>query len=100
MVDTAVLSKVLRDAMKSGKYTLGAKESMSSMKGCKAIICSRSIPTQLGSRLKEEASKHKVPVIETDASSAELARLVGRPFRVSVVGLRSIGEADLKQLLR
>lgn len=100
MVDTTILSKVLRDALKSGKYTLGAKESISSMKGCKAIICSRSIPPRLGSRLRDEAEKHKVPVVETDASSAELARLVGRPFRVSVVCLRSIGEADLKQLLR
>ena len=34
------------------------------------------------------------------ATSSELARMLGRPFRVSVIALRSLGENELKQLQR
>lgn len=100
MVEPSQLSKILKDAMKGGKYTIGAKEAMASMKGTKAIICTRSLPSQLGAKLREEAKKHDVAVVEVGISSVELARMIGRPFRVSTLALRSVGEADLKLLAR
>jgi hypothetical protein len=39
-------------------------------------------------------------VIDLNATSAEFARMIGRPYKVSAMGLRSLSEADLKQLLR
>ena len=100
MVEPSQLSKILKDAMKGGKYTIGAKEAMGSMKGTKAIICTRSLPAQLGAKLRDEAKKHDVAVIDVGISSVELARMIGRPFRVSTLALRSVGEADLKLLAR
>ncbi len=100
MVDSAHLSKVLKDAMKGGKSAVGAKESIAAVKGSKAVLCTRSIPPALGARLREEAKKHGVPVVELSQSSAELARMVGRPYRVSAVAVRNVSEADVKQLLR
>ena len=100
MVDTAHLSKVLKDAMKGGKSALGAKESIASMEGSKAVLCTRSLPPGLGSRLRAEAEKHGVPVVELPHSSAELARLVGRPYKVSAMALRGVSDADVKQLMR
>jgi len=100
MVEPSQLSKILKDAMKGGKYTIGAKEAMSSMKGTKAIVCTRSLPAQLGAKLRDEAKKHDVAVIDVGISSVELARMVGRPFRVSALALRSVGDADLKLLAR
>ena len=100
MVDSAQLANILKDAMKGGKYVIGARESAASMKGSKAVLFTRSVPAGLASRLKEEAKKHEVPLVELPMSSAELARLVGRPYRVSAMALRSLGEADLKQLMR
>lgn len=100
MVEPSQLSKILKDAMKGGKYTIGAKEAMASMKGTKAIICTRSLPSQLGAKLREEAKKHDVAVVDVGISSVELARMIGRPFRVSTLALRSVGEADLKLLAR
>jgi len=64
MVDNAQLSKVLKDAMKGGKSAVGAKESIAAVKGSKAVLCSRSIPPALGARLREEARKHGVPIVE------------------------------------
>ena len=100
MVDSAQLSKVLKDAMKGGKSAVGAKESMAAVKGSKAFLCTRSIPAKLGARLREEAKKHGVPVIELTQTSAELARMIGKPYRVSAVAVRNVSDSDIKMLAR
>jgi large subunit ribosomal protein L30e len=100
MVDSAQLSKVLKDAMKGGKSAVGAKESMAAVKGSKAVLCTRSIPAKLGTRLREEAKKHGVPVIELTQTSAELARMIGKPYRVSAVAVRNVSDSDIKMLAR
>jgi ribosomal protein L30E len=99
-MEQAQLSKILKEAMKGGKYSVGAKESILAMKGAKAVLCTRSVPTGVGARLREEAKKHEVPVVDLEITSAELARMIGKPYRVSALSLRSLGEASLKQLLR
>jgi len=100
MVDSAQLSKVLKDAMKGGKSAVGAKESMAAVKGSKAVLCTRSIPAELGARLREEAKKQGVPVVELTQSSAELAKMVGRPYRVSAIAVRNVSDSDIKLLTR
>jgi large subunit ribosomal protein L30e len=100
MVDSAQLSKVLKDAMKGGKSAVGAKESIAAVKGSKAVLCTRSLPAALGARLREEAKKQGVPIVELSQSSAELARMVGRPYRVSAMALRNVSDSDVKQLTK
>ena len=100
MVDTAQLSKVLKDAMKGGKSAVGAKESIAAVKGSKAILCTKSLPASLGAKLRDEATKHGVPVIELTQTSAELARMVGKPYSVSAMALRNVSDSDVKQLLK
>ena len=100
MADNVLLSKVLKDAMKGGKSAVGAKESIASMKGSKAVLCTRSLPMGLGARLRDEAKKQGVPVVELPQTSAELARMIGRPYKVSAMTLRTVSEADVKMLMR
>jgi large subunit ribosomal protein L30e len=100
MVDKAQLSKLLKEAMKGGKSAFGAKESIAAVKGSKAVLFTKSIPPELGTKLREEAKKHNVPVIELTESSVELARMVGRPYKVSAMALRNVSDSDVKQLLR
>lgn len=100
MVDNAHLAKLLKEAMKSGKSALGAKEAIAAVKGSKAVLCSRSVPTDLGSKLRAEAKEQGVPVVELTQTSSELARLVGRPYRVSAIALRGVSDADVKQLTK
>jgi len=100
MVDNAQLSKVLKDAMKGGKSAVGAKESIAAVKGSKAVLCTRSLPAKLGARLREEAKKQGVPVVELTQSSAELAKMVGRPYRVSAIAVRNVSDSDIKLLTR
>jgi large subunit ribosomal protein L30e len=100
VVENAFLSKVLKEAMKGGKSAVGAKESIAGVKGSKAVLCTRSIPSSMGAKLREEAKKHGVPVVELPKSSVELARMVGRPYKVSAMALRNVSESDVKQLMR
>ena len=100
MIDNAQLSKVLKDAVKGGKSTMGAKESLAAVKGSKGILVTKSVPAALGAKLREEAKKHNVPVIELTHSSTELARLVGKPYKVSAIALRNVSDADVKQLVK
>ena len=100
MVDSAQLSKVLKDAMKGGKSAVGAKESLAAVKGSKAVLCTKSIPARLGAKLREEAKKHNVPVIELSQTSAELAKMIGKPYRVSAIAVRNVSDSDVKLLAR
>ncbi len=100
MVDNAQLSKVLKEAMKGGKSTLGAKESIAAVKGSKAVLCTKSIPSGLGSKLREEANKHGVPVVELTQSSVELGRMIGKPYKVSAIAVRNVSDSDIKLLTR
>jgi ribosomal protein L30E len=43
--------------------------------------------------------KSKVPLVRVDKSSAEIGRILGRPFRVSAVALRVVSEGDLRALV-
>jgi large subunit ribosomal protein L30e len=100
VVDSPQLSKVLKDAMKGGKSALGAKESIAAMKGSKAVLVTPSIPPTLGARLRDEAQKQGIPVVELEISSAGLAKMVGRPYKVSAIALRGVSDADVRLLIK
>ena len=100
LVENAQLSKVLKDAVKGGKSAFGAKESLAALKGSKAVLCTKSLPAAIGAKLREEAKKLNVPVIELTQTSAELARMVGKPYKVSAMALRNVSDSDVKQLAK
>ena len=95
-----VLVRILKDAVKSGKYTIGTRRVISELKTSKVVIAATSVPkTMEDGGLVKEAFKSSVPLVRTDKSSAELGKLMGRPFRVSAVALRVVAESDLKALV-
>ena len=98
MVDHQVLGRVLKEAMKAGKYTLGTKEVVSEVKSSKVVLAASSLSAKAAGQLKLEAEKNKVPMIVVDRNSAQLGKLLGRPYKVSAVALRQISESDLRQL--
>jgi len=99
--DQGALSRVLKEAMKSGKYTIGSKEVIFQMKTAKMVIVASTTSNRSGegSSLAKEAEKNKVPVVKIDRSSAQLGRMLGRPFRVSAVALRVVAEGDYRALV-
>lgn len=99
--DQQVLARILKEAVKTGKYTIGTKEVISELKSSKLVIAASTI-SSLGSPeggLLKEAEKNKVPVVQIDKSSAQLGRMMGKPFRVSAIALRVVAEGDFRQLV-
>ena len=99
--DQQVLARILKEAVKSGKYTIGTKEVISELKSAKMVIAASTISSMNSEEggLVKEAEKSKVPVVRIDKSSAELGRMLGRPFRVSAIALRVVAEGDFRQLV-
>ncbi len=99
--DQQVLSRVLKEAVKSGKYTIGTKEVISELKSSKMVIAASTISSKNTAEdgLVKQAEKNKVPVVRIGKSSAELGRMIGRPFRVSAIALRVVAEGDFRQLV-
>lgn len=98
--DQQVLARVLKEAIKSGKYTIGAKSVISELKSAKMVVAAAAVSgTDPAAGLVREAEKTKVPVVRVDASSAQLGKMLGRPFRVSAVALRVVAEGDFRQLV-
>jgi ribosomal protein L30E len=98
MVDQNVLARVVKEAIKSGKYVIGTKETVKNMKGMRAVILTESIPKKTLSKIEGEAKKNKVHLINSGLNSLELARIVGVPFRVSAIAMRGIAESEIKAL--
>ncbi len=101
MGDQQVIARVLKEAMKTGKYTIGTKEVISELKSSKMVIAASTISSENAAEdgLVMQAEKNKVPVVRIDKSSAELGRMIGRPFRVSAISLRVVAEGDFRQLV-
>ncbi len=96
-----VLARVLKEALKSGKYTIGTKEVISELKSAKMVVAASTLSA--GSMeeggLVSEAAKNKVPIVSIDRSSAQLGRMLGKPYRVSAISLRVVAEGDFRQLV-
>jgi ribosomal protein L30E len=55
LVNQQLVSSVLKEAMKGGKYVLGTKEVVSSLKSAKAVLVTKSIASKYDERLTQEA---------------------------------------------
>jgi ribosomal protein L30E len=99
--DQQVLARILKEAMKSGKYTIGTKEVISDLKSAKMVVAASTISSRDSEEggLVKEAEKSKVPIVKIDKSSAQLGKMIGRPFRVSAIALRVVAEGDYRQLV-
>jgi ribosomal protein L30E len=99
--DQQVLARILKESLKTGKFTIGTKEVISELKSAKLVIAASTISslgTPEGDLLKE-AERNKVPVVKIGKSSAELGKMLGKPFRVSAIALRVVAEGDFRQLV-
>ncbi len=99
-VDEKMLEKALKTVVKTGKYTLGLKEVTKSLKGVKLLVYSNSLDEATVSKMEGLCSASSVPTVAYSGSSVELGRLCGRPFRVSVISVKSAGDVDITPLIK
>jgi large subunit ribosomal protein L30e len=94
-----VLNKVIKDLVTPGKYKCGLKEVLPSIKGSKLLILSKSVPSLARSEIEEKSKDSMVPIYYYEGNSVQLGKLCNKPFRVSVIALRTGTEEDISQIL-
>lgn len=93
MVTSSDLEKQLKVATRTGKYVVGRREVLGSLKGSKILVWSSSanVPPEILAQCKSLS----IPAIRFDGNPIELGRMCGIPFKVSVIAVKSPGDADL-----
>jgi large subunit ribosomal protein L30e len=98
MSDERELEKQLKIAAKTGNYVVGRREVQSGIKGSKLLVWSASANLPQG--ILDECRGLSVPAFRFSGNPVELGRACGIPFRVSVIALKSPGDADLSAFSR
>lgn len=98
-MDDKSIELFIKAAMKSGKVVLGRHSSLKAIKGSKVIIASSSLPSSELNGLQDACRSSDVPLVKYQGSSAKLGAAVGKPFPVTVLSVKSAGDADLRKFL-
>ena len=96
-MDEKSLQSFLRTVIKTGKYVMGTKEVTKSIKGSSVVIAA-STPQQYLEQIHRVCTSADVSLIIYPGSSVELGRICGKPFRISSIVVKSLGEASLEEL--
>ncbi len=91
MVD---LERQLKAAVKTGKVTVGRKEVANSLKATKLLVWSAS--ANLSPDLLKQCQSLQIPSVRFDGNPIELGRMAGIPYKVSVLSVKSGGDAKLE----
>jgi large subunit ribosomal protein L30e len=93
MPEERELVKQLKVAAKTGKYIVGRREVLSGVKGSRLLVWSAS--ANVPQKILDECKALSVPAIRFNGNPVELGHACGIPFRVSVITLKTAGDADL-----
>ena len=95
-----ILEKILKDALKEDKITMGTKQVLNSMKNSKLIVLSQSVQKEMFARIESDAKKEKIPLVNFQGTSVALGRLCGLQFRISTISFTSLSYANIKSILK
>lgn len=95
-----MLEKILKDALKEDKVTMGTKQVLSSMKNSKLIVLSQSVQKEMFAKIESDAKKEKIPLVNFQGTSVALGRLCGLQFRISTISFTSLSDANIKSILK
>jgi large subunit ribosomal protein L30e len=87
------LERQLKAAVRTGKVTVGRKEVANSLKATKLLVWSAS--ANLPEDLLKQTRSLQIPAIRFDGNPIELGKIAGIPYKVSVLAVKSGGDAKL-----
>ena len=96
---TKLLEKALIDAIKEKKRIIGVKQIIASIKNCKLVVISQSVPTNKAKKVEENAQNENIPIIHFEGSSVSLGKLCGLQFRVSAISFNSLSNTNAQAIL-
>ena len=83
------IEKALRDAANNNAVKCGTKEVMKSLKGSDIVVISSSINNEARQHLEQQAVSMGIKIYGYQGNSMQLGKICGRPFRTSVVSVKS-----------
>tara|TARA_B100000315_G_C14246924_1_gene437888 strand:- start:88 stop:363 length:276 start_codon:yes stop_codon:yes gene_type:complete len=89
----------MKAVVKNGKYDLGLKESMKSLKNVKLLVYSDNLDEVTITKIEKSCKKSSIPTIAYPGSSMTLGHICGKPFKVSSISVKSTGDADISTLV-
>lgn len=95
-----MLEKILKDALKEDKITIGTKQVLNSMKNSKLIVLSQSVQKEMFAKIESDAKKENIPLVNFQGTSVALGRLCGLQFRISTISFTSLSDANIKSILK
>jgi large subunit ribosomal protein L30e len=95
------LDKVIRNVLKTGRVTFGVNSALSSIKSgrAKAVILASNCPVNNREVIEHNCQTSRIPLIISDNSSSNLAILCGKPFAITVLSIRDVGDSNILQLV-
>jgi large subunit ribosomal protein L30e len=93
------LEKIVKNAITDNKYKSGTKEVLHSMRGSKLIVMSNSVAPKDRLKLEEEAKSSNIPIYRFQGNSVQLGKLCNKPFRISIMSLKSGSDEDINSLI-
>ena len=87
-------------AFGSAIHEVCERQVLGSLKNSKTIVISESIQKNILNKIKLDAKKIKIPMVEFKGTSIALGKLCGLQFRVSIVSLNSISDSTIKSILK
>jgi large subunit ribosomal protein L30e len=90
------IAKSLRMAIKDGTVSIGAKNTLKSIKrgDNQLVILASNCPQ----RLRDQITSEKVPIVNLDISSVELGSTCGKPFTISALSIIDAGSSDIMSI--
>jgi large subunit ribosomal protein L30e len=87
------IAKSLRMAIKDGKVSIGAKNTLKSIKrgDNQLVILASNCPQRFRDRITSES----VSTVNLEMSSVELGSMCGKPFTISALSIIDAGSSDI-----
>lgn len=95
------VDKAIAAAVNSGKVAFGTKEALLNAKTGKArlILVSRNVPAETQHDLNYYGRLSGVPVVSYRRDGVDLGMICGKPFAVSALTVREVGNSEILKLV-
>jgi large subunit ribosomal protein L30e len=90
------VAKSLRAAIRDGKVSIGAKNTLKSIRkgDARLVVLAFNCPQ----RFQESFTSNTVPTISLDMNNVELGSVCGKPFAVSALSIVDPGPSDIMSI--
>lgn len=95
------VNKAIEITLKTGKVLFGGNNAVKTarMGKAKLIIISASCPKNLREDIEYYCKLSKIPIVVYNGTSVDLGILCRKPFMVSALTIRDLGDSDIKMLM-